>query len=54
MGLILSRTDLYYFILDRLLNPDNQQPLLRIYDEWLSGGKAGKRMNGNALEWNSW
>lgn len=27
---------------------------MRIDGDWLTGGKAGKRMNGNALELNSW
>ena len=38
-----------FYLLAQPLNPDNQQPRLYINDDWLTGGKAGKGMNGNSL-----
>ena len=29
-----------FYLLAQPLNPDNQQPLLRIDDDWLTGSKA--------------
>ena len=29
-----------FYLLTQPLNPDNQQPLLRIDDDWLTGSKA--------------